>query len=651
MFIFFILAVAYAEPEDVVCAEGFNCTLDADTGEFKITGTGAMPDYTSATEQPWSGKRASIQIVTIGEGITSIGNYSFNQATSLRQVTLSSTIETIGQWAFGNCNQLGTINFEAATALTTIEPHAFQGINNQNNALDLILPANVKTIESNAFGSAKIKSVTMKGVDTIGERAFGYSSHLTSVVIESCPTYIDFSAFGDTSNLEKIEMTKTDCTNYSTDEGILLFKNTTDVEIMRYPPKKVKRDYFPNGVTIVCERCYDDAAMTEITLPSTLRIIRKWAFRKNNFETLVFNENLQIIEEGAFQSCSQLKTVKLCSTLTTLGENVFSSCNNLEKFEPSATPGSILAENGILYTNSKKILLRSPPKNAFTDGKFSNDDNLEIIYVGAFQSNENLKTVELKGNLHTIHQQAFASCNALKTVTISTPLLESIGENLFQNDAELETVTLGDGVEMIGSSMFSGCKKLSSVTLGTKIFTIESSAFSGTAITSIVIPDSCKYIKYSAFQNCIELKTVTIGNSAIEITENAFYGCEKLETVTFTDGSKLVRIDTGAFRGTKLSSVEIPPSVLIVDDNSFGDCESLTTITYKGPQQPAYCSPSAFDGSPVKKVNLVENYPQQEFCGLRVEPPKPSEPSNGNKDNGSTLMTIVLSVILAFLIF
>ena len=51
----------------------------------------------------------------------------------------------------------------------------------------------------------------------------------------------------------------------------------------------------------------------------------------------------------------------------------------------------------------------------------------------------------------------------------------------------------------------------------------------------------------------------------------------------------------------------------------FEGCKKLTNITYKGPQQPAYCSPSAFEESPIKKIDLIQGYPQQEFCGIRLD--------------------------------
>ena len=108
------------------------------------------------------------------------------------------------------------------------------------------------------------------------------------------------------------------------------------------------------------------------------------------------------------------------------------------------------------------------------------------------------------------------------------------------------------------------------------------------------------------------------------ITENAFYGCSKLKTLRFKEGSKLIRIDTGVFTDAIIETVTIPSSVLIIDDNAFANCKKLTNITYKGPQQPAYCSPSAFEESPIKKIDLIQGYPQQEFCGIRLDTLNPT---------------------------
>ena len=52
------------------------CTLDGD-GVFTVTGNGAMADYASPDDTPWSSVREQIRSVVINDGVTHIGTCAF----------------------------------------------------------------------------------------------------------------------------------------------------------------------------------------------------------------------------------------------------------------------------------------------------------------------------------------------------------------------------------------------------------------------------------------------------------------------------------------------------------------------------------------------------------------------------------------------
>ena len=60
-------------------------TLD-DAGTLTISGTGAMENFTGSSNPPWT--RSKIQTVTIGGGVTSIGDSAFISCSSLTSVTI-----------------------------------------------------------------------------------------------------------------------------------------------------------------------------------------------------------------------------------------------------------------------------------------------------------------------------------------------------------------------------------------------------------------------------------------------------------------------------------------------------------------------------------------------------------------------------------
>ena len=98
--------------------DGSNLTwsLDTETGVLKITGTGAMKDYSSSA--PWLNYRLSIKTAKIGDGVTSIGSYAFRGCTNLTSIEIPSSVIIIWSCAFSGCSSLTSI--EIPDSVTSI---------------------------------------------------------------------------------------------------------------------------------------------------------------------------------------------------------------------------------------------------------------------------------------------------------------------------------------------------------------------------------------------------------------------------------------------------------------------------------------------------------------------------------------------------
>ena len=95
-----------------------------DSGVLTISGTGRVPDYSSAQATPWA--KAQVSSVQIGEGITYVGSCAFSGCVSLTAVSLPASLQGIGANAFRDCGsslrytyagtlaQWGDISFAAA---------------------------------------------------------------------------------------------------------------------------------------------------------------------------------------------------------------------------------------------------------------------------------------------------------------------------------------------------------------------------------------------------------------------------------------------------------------------------------------------------------------------------------------------------------
>lgn len=131
-------------------------TLTED-GVLTITGEGPMPDYrdggTSETP-PWYPHVNRISSLTIGEGVTRIGDYAFMLCSFVTEVVIPESVTSMGDWAFWECSSLEMITFEKGSKLESIsgvrDLGAFDGAINLTT-VDMSECTQVKRIDEYTF--------------------------------------------------------------------------------------------------------------------------------------------------------------------------------------------------------------------------------------------------------------------------------------------------------------------------------------------------------------------------------------------------------------------------------------------------------------------------------------------------------------------
>ena len=95
--VFTLLPVGATAAEATSGTCGSNLKWKLEDGTLTVSGTGAMYnyDYGSGRIQPWPGD--SIEEVVIGSGVTSIGNYAFEECHSINSVTIGKDVKSIPQ--------------------------------------------------------------------------------------------------------------------------------------------------------------------------------------------------------------------------------------------------------------------------------------------------------------------------------------------------------------------------------------------------------------------------------------------------------------------------------------------------------------------------------------------------------------------------
>ncbi len=206
--------------------------------------------------------------VTIGNNVTTLGNYCFESCENLTSITISNSITTIGTGCFFLCSSL--TQFEIPILVTTIPDECFY---NCSSLSLVVFPQNnlVTSIGGDSFfGCSLLTSIDISdSVTSIGARSFYSCSSLTSINIPDL-THLNDEIFNGCMQLTSIDI--------------------------------------PDSVTSIGDGCfYGCEGLTSITIPP----------------------NCISLGLSCLDNCLNLETVILPVSLTTIGSYCFSSCGNL----------------------------------------------------------------------------------------------------------------------------------------------------------------------------------------------------------------------------------------------------------------------------------------------------------------------------------
>ena len=125
-----------------------------------------------------------LKTIKFGIGVKSIGDYAFYYCENLTSIVFPNNLQGIGDFAFNNCSGLRNISFNGN--LETIGRGAF---NSCSSIEKIVIPDSVKTIDSGQFGS---------------QYTFGDCENLKTVVIGNGLTYIPQNTFRNNVSLESV---------------------------------------------------------------------------------------------------------------------------------------------------------------------------------------------------------------------------------------------------------------------------------------------------------------------------------------------------------------------------------------------------------------------------------------------------------------
>ena len=164
-----------------------------------------MPTYTDSTGITWnytlSGGNATIRDGTLNAGSATTDGTGLSGAITIPSTIpygvgdASYNVTGIGNYAFQNCSSLTSIDF-SGTQVTTIGRSAFQSC---TSLTSIIIPNSLTTIDYYVFQScSSLETIDLgNSLETIDFRAFYNCSNLTSITIPDSVTAIGSQAFSN----------------------------------------------------------------------------------------------------------------------------------------------------------------------------------------------------------------------------------------------------------------------------------------------------------------------------------------------------------------------------------------------------------------------------------------------------------------------
>ena len=451
------------------CGDNLTWSFDENTGVLSITGTGAMTDYTSSSDVPWEFHRDYIEMVDIGSGVTTIGDFAFGGCSILTNATIGNSVTTIGVGAFDYCRSLECIIIPES--VTTICAGAFvfeedmkdfslthvyytgslanwcaikfeNKFSNPNRYADnfyingvpvegaLEIPDGITSIGDFTFyGCSNITSVSIPySVKSIGRYAFYLCESITDVTIPESVTKIGNYAFRDCRNLTNITIPES-----VTNLGGCAFYNCDKIE--------------------------------SITIPSSIKTIASNTFSDcDNLINVTIQDGVTGIGSNAFAYCDSLKTLTIPESLTKVGEDAFYCCDRINAAYYPGTPEQW--ENvevvGAHFTNgyfTRNIVYECNSERPYYTGSCGTGIKWKLYIDGEL-------VISGKGTMNSWNGYENAGWynhrSLIKSAFISDGIT-NIGKYAFYSCSNLETITIGKDVTKISSCAFHICKSLTDV--------------------------------------------------------------------------------------------------------------------------------------------------------------------------------------------
>lgn len=403
-----------------------------------------------------------VRTLTLPRTLRLIYDWGLSDYRAITDLEIPANVERMGMNIVYNCPQLQRIKVNAEVPPTLgslnneyyyyriIIPresfHAYRLVNAWNNRTVLIGGNEGITVNTDKLAAGDLGHVVVEEA--------GYLQEVNKLIIEGELNSDDWSQITQMTNLTELDLSK------------------------------ALIDEIPSNAF------NDRWAIDKVVLPPTLKKIGTYAFASTSLTSVNIPDNVETIEQYAFNGARQLQEVHLPDSLTSLGRYAFAGCRSLRTVK--------------IPTKLKEI-----PWYAFDGCKSLQSVELHDSITGigdyAFRSCD-LREITLPKSTTWVGGYAFNGNSNLSKVTLNEGLID-IWAYAFQ-DTAIDTLNCPSTLRNIYNSAFAGCRNLRQINLNEGLTRIETYALANNKATEIVLPSSLEYCAGGAFDDCDSLVTI-----------------------------------------------------------------------------------------------------------------------------------------------
>ena len=654
-------------------------TFAESTGVLTISGTGAMPDYTSSdyTEAPWYAYATSIKKVVFTGGVTAVGAYAFfKDYTALIEVDLSGAADltTVGNYALaGNYQQsipLATVT--GMEQLTTVGQGAFAYSGLTEASLPLVttmggsvfqyceslvsvnLPQLTKAEGSTFSTCTSLESISLPKVTEVGGNCFSGCTSLKNVNLPELKTIAQYqnNAFNGCTSLESISLPKLEsASGTSMFEGCSSLKSVDLPECLdlanytfRYCSSLVevnvpKLQYTSSGMFTGC------FSLVYLYLPAMNGNLNNYTFDEND-KTNIPSALQRLYIGGELANDPNPEDLTADIYITVADKFSQYTAGTVTLVDDTAALKALVAKENVLYITMDDYELPGTPaepqvtkntKNAPVTFAYYTDNTCQI----PVNADDPSQKPTVPGDYYVRAAGTAAEDGSYFATTSNvvpfTVYGEFVGEGYIYNN-KTHVMTITDASVMAtdpdSASGFPwhdlrGVVTTVKVKEGVTLTRIAKHAFEDMKLaTELPLPETVTEVADYAYDSCKSWAGENVVTDKIQtLGARAFYGCESLTgTAVLAEGITEVP-DFLFYQCRKLTEIKLPSTITTIGSQAFGYCNALESVDMKDTQitaLPNYCfsacgySSISFSVSLPETLETIGNYCFQSCSSLET---------------------------------